>query len=81
MTSNYPTTQALTWPFLIGLAELWQLEENQLERIFSCILALLPWQWAIIIKPMKFMVNMSKKIKFDYMYRQGYLINHWSFHQ
>jgi hypothetical protein len=58
LASNYPTTQPLTWPFLTALAELRQFEEtathgNQLEQkmwlIFSRILALLPWQWAIIL--------------------------------
>jgi hypothetical protein len=37
LTSNYPMTQILTWPFLIALAEI----------IFSRILAMLPWQQAI----------------------------------
>jgi hypothetical protein len=53
LTSNYPTTQPLTWPFLTALEELRQLEEtatcgNQLKQnswpVFARILALLPWQ-------------------------------------
>jgi hypothetical protein len=55
LSSNYPTTQPLTCPFLIAQSNGIETatNDNQLEQItwliFSRILALLPWQQAISI--------------------------------